>query len=61
METLNPPDASEGQGPRLKIHYRRIDELKPDRRNPRDHSRKQIKQLASAPTLTLASRAGRRR
>ena len=32
--------------PRLQIVYRRIDELKPNPRNPRHHSRKQIKQLA---------------
>src|SRR5438477_2526861 len=30
----------------LAIVHRRIDELKPDPRNPRRHSRKQIKQLA---------------
>src|SRR6266704_2679889 len=31
---------------RLEIRYRRIDDLKPDPRNPRQHTRKQIKQLA---------------
>jgi hypothetical protein len=31
---------------RLEIVYRRIEELKPDSRNPRHHNRKQIKQLA---------------
>src|SRR5258708_281235 len=31
---------------RLEIRYRRIDELTPDPRNPRQHTRKQIKQLA---------------
>ena len=34
------------QQARLEIRYRRIDELKPDPRNPRQHTRKQIKQLA---------------
>jgi DNA modification methylase len=31
---------------RLEIRYRRIDDLRPDPRNPRQHTRKQIKQLA---------------
>src|ERR1700686_2177542 len=31
---------------RLEIRYRRIDHLKPDPRSPRQHTRKQIKQLA---------------
>src|SRR5260370_37795998 len=31
---------------RLEIRYRRIDDLKPDPRNPRQHTRKQIRQLA---------------
>jgi ParB/RepB/Spo0J family partition protein len=31
---------------RLQIRYRRIDEVKPDPRSPRRHTRKQIKQLA---------------
>src|SRR5712671_4339500 len=31
---------------RLEIRYRRIDDLKPDPRNPRQHTRKQIQQLA---------------
>src|ERR1700720_3818334 len=30
----------------LEIVYRRVEELKPDSRNPRHHNRKQIKQLA---------------
>jgi DNA modification methylase len=41
-----PPDPSGGESPRLQISYRRIDQLKPDPRNPRRHSRKQTKQLA---------------
>jgi DNA modification methylase len=45
-EVTNPPDTTEGRKPRLEIHYRRIEELKPDPSNPRHHSRKQIKQLA---------------
>jgi DNA modification methylase len=44
-DVANPPDASEGQKPRLEIVYRPIEDLKPDPRNPRHHSRKQIKQL----------------
>ncbi len=31
---------------RLRIEYRHIDEIRPDPRNPRDHSRRQIKKLA---------------
>src|SRR2546421_734215 len=31
---------------RLEIVYRRIDDLKPDPKNPRQHSTKQIRQLA---------------
>src|SRR5437879_376839 len=31
---------------RLEIVYRRIDDLKPDPKNPRQHSKKQIRQLA---------------
>jgi DNA modification methylase len=45
-EVANPPDASKGRKHRLEIVYRRIEELKPDPRNPRQHSRKQFKQLA---------------
>jgi ParB-like chromosome segregation protein Spo0J len=44
-EAANPPDTSDGRKPRLQILYRSIEELTPDPRNPRDHSRKQIKQL----------------
>ena len=35
---------------RLQIDYRRIDDLKPDSRNPRHHDRRQIKQLARSIT-----------
>jgi DNA modification methylase len=45
-QRLNPPDSSVGRNRRLEILYLPIDELKPDPRNPRGHSRKQIKQLA---------------
>ena len=44
-EIANPPDTMEGRKHRLEILYRRIEELKPDPRNPRHHSRKQVKQL----------------
>src|SRR5205823_10935838 len=43
--SANPPDGLEGRKHRLELVYRPIDELKPDPRNPRHHSRKQIKQL----------------
>jgi DNA modification methylase len=46
QEVANPPDATERRKHRLQIVYRQIDQLKPDPRNPRHHSRKQIKQLA---------------
>jgi DNA modification methylase len=43
----NPPASAAGRHkPRLEVVYRRIEELKLDPRNPRRHSRKQIKQLA---------------
>ena len=49
-ETLSGPDlASTDRDPighRLRIVYRHLDELKPDPRNPRVHSRRQIKKLA---------------
>jgi DNA modification methylase len=45
-EVATPPDTSRGQSPRLEILYLPIDRLRPDPRNPRHHSRKQIKQLA---------------
>jgi DNA modification methylase len=45
-ELANPPDTTHGRKRRLEVVYRRIEELKPDPRNPRHHSRKQIKQLA---------------
>jgi DNA modification methylase len=38
-------ETAEKRPRRLEIVYRRIDELKPDPRNPRDHTKKQIKQL----------------
>src|SRR6266851_661327 len=46
QEVANPPGATERRKHRLQIVYRQIDQLKPDPRNPRHHSRKQIKQLA---------------
>jgi uncharacterized protein YciW len=56
-QVANPPDASEGRNHRLEIVYRRIDDLTPDPKNPRRHSRKQIKQLArSIETFGLPSR-----
>src|ERR1700738_4440835 len=45
-EVANPPDTAQWRKHRLEIVYRRIEELKPDPRNPRHHRRKQIKQLA---------------
>src|SRR5428012_17354 len=45
-ELANPPDTTHGRKRRLEVVYRRIEEIKPDPRNPRHHSRKQIKQLA---------------
>src|SRR5882762_9317899 len=42
----SPISAAGRQQPRLEIVYRPIGELKPDPKNPRNHSRKQIKQLA---------------
>lgn len=44
-DTVMPAEA-DGQRPhRLKIVYSRIDELKLDPRNPRHHSKKQIRQI----------------
>ena len=37
-----------GLAPRMLIVYRAIDELIPDPANPRRHSRKQIRQIASS-------------
>ena len=45
-EVTNAREMAEGRRHRLEIVYRRIDDLKPDPRNPRQHTRKQIKQLA---------------
>jgi DNA modification methylase len=47
-QSANPPDGLEGRKHRLELVYHPIDELKPDPRNPRHHSRKQIKQLAGS-------------
>jgi hypothetical protein len=44
-ELANPPDTTHGRKRRLELVYRRIEDLKPDPRNPRHHSRRQIKQL----------------
>jgi ParB-like chromosome segregation protein Spo0J len=40
-----PVEAAEQRPSRLQIVYRRLDELKPDPRNPRHQTKKQIKQL----------------
>ena len=41
-------DRSERRKQRLEIVYRAIDEIKPDPANARQHSRKQIRQLANS-------------
>jgi hypothetical protein len=45
-EVIVPPDTTGGRKRCLELVYRRIEELKPDPRNPRQHTRKQIKQFA---------------
>ncbi len=40
--------AVQTRDPRIEIVYRPIDQLKPDPRNPRQHERKQIRQIADS-------------
>src|SRR5438094_3591124 len=47
-DVVIPAESAEQRRPRLKIVYRRLDELKPDPKNPRHHTKKQIKQLKAS-------------
>jgi len=47
-DVVLPAAAAEQRRPRLEIVYRRLDELKPDPKNPRHHTKKQIRQLKAS-------------